>query len=138
MSNISKIKLSFKKTLLLALITYLFYWIGYGVSLIFHDPYIPTHGGPPDFSFIDYLYYSFVGFISLAIITLTQDSFQISWVALVLHILLFCLFIYDTQFNFSYRPYEHLLFSVILGSTIITRPLIDFLLNKYYFTCNAQ
>jgi hypothetical protein len=139
MSGVSKIFLFVCiKTLVISFSVFVFYWCGWYGALMFHEPYISRINGMDFYNFI-YLFIPWLVVIFLFLINYFQDfHIKNQKISVSIHILIYIGFILCTLNDFVYHPYEHLLLTVSLGTPLITRPSLDFLLNKYYFSRNAQ
>lgn len=102
----------------------------YSIALLFHEPYVSNGGNGIDFyplllGFL-VLYCSFLLFL----ITLAEELLGDSFVLRLIHFLWWAHIVWFTWGEFSYRPYEHLLVVISIGTTILTRPLLRRLLHK--------
>jgi hypothetical protein len=108
----------------------MFYWIGYGIGLIFHEPYIRIGSDGIDFYSLTLLYLTWLVIIGIVIITIFQEFIKNEIVITITHLTWFLFIIWMTIGDLKYRPYDYGLILLCVGSTIFTRFLIRRILHK--------
>lgn len=108
----------------------LFYWIGYGIGLMFHEPYVKLGGDGMDFYGLTLYYLTWFVIICIPIITLFQEFMKNELIISILHLTWFAFIIWMTIGDLEHRPYDYGLVLLCVGSTIFTRLLIRRILHE--------
>jgi len=102
----------------------IFYSIGYGIGLIFHEPYVPVGRDGMDFYGLTLYYLTWFVIICIPIITLFQEFIKNEIVISILHVTWFAFIVWMTVGDLKHRPYDYGLILICVGTTILTRLLI--------------
>lgn len=108
----------------------LFYYIGYGIALLFHKPYVRPGGDGMDFYALTLYHLTWFVIISIPIITIFQELIKNELVITIFHSAWFAFIVWMTFGDLQYRPYDYGLILLCVGTTIPTRIVIRRVLDK--------
>ena len=108
----------------------LLYMTLYNIAIIFHKPTINNGSDRMDFYIFTLYFLTIFVLLTLPVLNFIILKINNEIISILLHIFWFIFIVWFTLGDLHYRPYDYGLILFCVGSTIISRPIIQTIYNS--------